>query len=81
MSHATTGMSSMKNPTKGLRKIVTDIQNARAVTKNDVSFVAPFLDGEVLDLDVSSTRSGTGLVDHGNCSLIVNEKRRMFIRM
>ena len=39
MSHATACMARVEHPTKSLRQIVTDIQNTRAVTEDDVSFV------------------------------------------
>ena len=76
MAHASTSMPCMKNPTKRLRQVVTDVDDARTVLQDDVAFVSPFLDGKMLDFDVSCMGGRPILVDHGNCGLIVDEKRR-----
>ena len=75
MSHASASMARVEHPTKSFGHVVTQVDDTWTVTQDNVALVAPFLNGEVLNLDVARTRSGTGLVDHGNCSLIVNEKR------
>ena len=74
MAHTATGMPIMKHPTKGFRQIITGIDNAGAMTQDDVTLVSPFLNSEMLDFNVACTWSGPILVDHGNRGLIVNEK-------
>ena len=75
MSHSSAAVSRVQDPAKSFRQVVTEVDDTWAVTQDDVALVAPFLDGEVLDLDMPSARSGTGFVDHGNGSLVVNEER------
>ena len=75
MSHATAAMARVQHPTKSFRQVVTEVDDTWAVTQDDIALVAPFLDGEMLDLDMPSARSGTRFVDHGNGSLVVNEER------
>ena len=75
MSHASASMARVEHPTKSFGHVVAQVDDTWTVTQDNVALVAPFLNGEVLNLDVARTRSGTGLVDHGNCSLIVNEQR------
>ena len=75
MSHATASMARVEHPTKSFGHVVTQVDDTWAVTQDNVALIAPFLNGEVLNLDVARTRSGTRLVDHGNRGLIVNEKR------
>ena len=66
----------MKDPTKGFCQVVAGVDDARTMTQDDVDLVSPFLNGEVLNLDVLCTGSRPILIDHGNCSLVMNEKGR-----
>ena len=72
MSHATACMARMEHPSKNLGQIIARIENPCEMFHDNVAFLAPFLNGKVLDLDVTSTRCGTVFVDHRFCSLIVD---------
>ena len=65
------GVSEVKGPAERLRQIVTEVDDTWAVTQDDVALVSPFLNSEMLDLDVTRTRGRTRFVDHGNRSLII----------
>jgi hypothetical protein len=43
---------------------------------NKLIFVTPFLDGEMLDLDMSRSWCGPAFIDHVQSSKIVNEHAR-----
>ena len=74
MSHPPTAVSRVQDPTKSFRHVVTEVDDTWAVTQDDIALVSPFLNSEMLDLDVTRTRGRTRFVDHGNRSLIVNEE-------
>ena len=59
MTHRPPGMAVMEYVSKDLGQIVAAIDNAWNMAKNDIAFLTPLLDGKVLNLDMSSTRSGT----------------------
>ena len=67
-------VSRVQDPTESFRQVVTEVDDTWAVTQDDVALVSPFLNSEMLDLDVTRTWGRTRFVDHGNRSLIVNEK-------
>ena len=64
MSHATTGVTGMQDPSKRLGEIITGIENPRKMLHDKNFLLTPFLDGKMLDVDVWSTESGTFLIDH-----------------
>ena len=74
VAHASARMTRMEDPTQCLRQIVTDIEDTRTMAQDDVTFVAPLLDGKVLNLDMSSARSRPRLVDHRNRGLVVDKQ-------
>ena len=74
MSHATTGMTGMQNPSKRLGEIITGIENPRKMLHDEIFLLAPFLDSEMLDVNVSSTGSRTLFIDHLESSHVVNEE-------
>ena len=47
MTHGTTSMSLMENPTERLGEIITGIDNARDKAHDDVTSFFPVLNGEV----------------------------------
>ena len=75
--HASTSMSCMKNPTKSFCQVITSIDDARAVTQDNVSFVTPFLNGEMMDFNVLCTGSRPILVDH--VTTIADRFRRVLV--
>ena len=74
MSHAAAGVARMKHPAQSFREIVADVHDSWAMVHNDITCVLPFLDGKVLNVDVTRARGGTRFVNHCNRSLIVNEQ-------
>ena len=72
MSHPPTPVSRVQDPAKSFRQVVTEVDDTWAVTQDDIALVSPFLNSEMLDLDVTRTWGRTRFVDHGNRSLIVN---------
>ena len=56
-------------------KPITIVDDTGTVSHDDLSFITPFLNGKMLDLDVAGTGCGSVFVDHRNRSLIVDEQR------
>ena len=74
MAHTATSMSGEQHPTESLGEAITGVDNPGKVLHNDIPLFAPFLDGEMLDLDMTRTRSGSGFVDHIERGNIVNQQ-------
>ena len=74
MSHVASCMTAMKNPAKSFGHVVTGIDDSWEVLHDDIPSVSPFLNGIMLDFDVSGMWSGTGFIDHSQSSLVVNEE-------
>lgn len=66
----------MEDPSERLSEVVARVQDPSNVHHGDVHFISPFLNGEVLRLDVTRARGWFLLVDHGDGGLVVNKKRR-----
>ena len=64
MAHTATSMSGEQHPTESLGKPIAGVDDPRKMLHNDISLFTPFLNGEMLDLDMTRTRSGSGFVDH-----------------
>jgi hypothetical protein len=64
----------MENPTKALGERVHGEDNAREVCHDNIAGAFPFLDSEVLDIDMTRAFGGTGGIDHGESSLVVAVK-------
>ena len=62
----------MKNPTKGLGEVITGVQDAGQMTHEDFFLGAPFLDGKVLDFDMTSAWRRAVLIDHVEGCLVVD---------
>jgi hypothetical protein len=71
-----TGMTSMEDPTKGLGQIIAGVDRPSNMFHDEISLFAPFLDSEMLDLDVSCSRSRPVLIDHIQCGQIVDQQAR-----
>ena len=74
MAHTATNMLGEQHPTKSLGEAIAGVDDPGKVLHNDIPLFAPFLNGEMLDLDMSRTRSGSGFVDHIERSNIVNQQ-------
>ena len=74
MSHTAAGMTSMQHTPKSLGKIITGIHRSGEMFHDKVALFAPFLNGKVLDLDVSSTRRGPRFVDHMQRCKIIDQQ-------
>ena len=54
----------MKNPAERLGEVITRVDDARDVMHDDFTILFPFLDGEVLDGDMTRTIGGDACIDH-----------------
>ena len=73
VAHGTSDMTRMESPAKGLGASIRRVDDARDVVKNDDGTSSPFLDGVVLNIDVTTTSSGLVFVDHGDSSFVITE--------
>ena len=53
MPHGTAGMTGMKCPAEGLGCLIRDIDNAREMSHDNNATSPPFLDREVLNVNVA----------------------------
>ena len=73
MSHTAAGMMGMWDSSKRFGEIIAGIGDPRKMLHDEIFLLAPFLDGEMLDVNVPSTGSRTLLIDHAESSHIANE--------
>ncbi len=71
MSHGTSSMPMMQNPSKSFCRVVGHIENARDVFHENVSLLVPILDCKELHINVMRMCSGLMLVYHCNGCLVV----------
>ena len=74
VAHSVASMSGEQNPSKSLGKPITGVDHPGKVLHNNIPLFAPFLNGEMLDFDMTRTRSGSGFVDHIERSNIVDQQ-------
>ena len=74
MAHTATSMLGEQHPTESLGEAIAGVDDSRKVLHNDIPLFAPFLNGEMLDLDMTRPRSGSGFVDHIERGNIVNQQ-------
>jgi hypothetical protein len=72
MAHGPMHVTGVQGPTERLRRLVTRIDDARNVMHLDVAGCTPLLDSKVLDVNVTGARRRLVLIDHGDCSFVVN---------
>ena len=72
VTHGATGMATMELRAKSFGGLVSWVEGAWKEGDNEITAGAPFLNGEVLDVNMASTDSGTAVIDHGNGGLVVN---------
>ena len=66
MSHTTTGMTGMWDPSKRFGEIITGIENPRKMFHDKIFLLAQFLNGKMLDVKVGiDLTSGTILTKSG----------------
>ena len=71
MTHQTTNVSEVQRGAERFGESVRRVDDTRDVTKNDVAVGFPFLNREVLNINVSRAWSWSARVDHQNRSLVV----------
>ena len=69
-------MAAVEDPAKVLGELVGRVDDTREVLHDDVATLAPFLDGEVLNVDVAGAFGRAGGVDHVDGGLVVFVKDR-----
>ena len=74
MSHAVAGMMGMWDPSKRFGEIVAVIENPMKMLHDQIFVLAPFLDGEMLDVNVPITGSRAFQNDHMESCHIINEQ-------
>ena len=71
MAHCSTRMTVVENPTERFCQIVSGVEDSRYVANDEVASFFPFLDGEVLDVDMSRAFGRDASVDHVDGGFIV----------
>ena len=72
MAHSTMEVTRMELEGERFSSGIRRIDRSRDMCEQDVAIRAPFLNGKMLDVDVTSTRCWTIVVDHGDSSLVVD---------
>ena len=62
----------MQHPSERLGKIISRVDDTRNVFHHKVLLLNPFLDGKVLNVDMTRTGRGSGFVNHRKRSLVVD---------
>jgi hypothetical protein len=76
MSHTTTHMTGMEDPAERLGHTIARVENSLEMDHDKIHFLSPFLDSEMLDLNVSCSWCGPAFINHVQSSKIVNEHAR-----
>jgi hypothetical protein len=71
MTHQTSGMARVKDPTNTFGEGVTWIEDTAEVGEEDMASLAPVLNGKVLDVDMARAFSRFVGVDHLDGGLVV----------
>jgi hypothetical protein len=74
VAHSTARVTGMELGAQSFGGLVGGIEGSREVRNDDLTALAPFLNGEMLDVDVAGARSRFVLVDHGNGGHVVHMK-------
>ena len=72
MAHSAGRVTGMQLRTQSLGGLVGGIERSRKMGDHNLLTLAPFLNGKMLDVDVTRAGGGFVLVDHGNGRHIVN---------
>jgi len=80
VTHGASHVSMVQGGTKRLSSRVARVDDAGDVAHLDDPALSPFLDCEVLDINVTGAGSGLPLIDHGDGGLVVDvEHGRVFL--
>jgi hypothetical protein len=71
----------MKSPTESLSRLIRRVHGFGQIVYGDDISVAPLLDGKIMDVDVSRTRSRPTFVDHRNGSLLVLTAHLLYLNI
>ena len=71
VSHGAAGMAAVKDPAKVLGELVRRVDDTGQVAHDNVALLAPFLDSEVLDIDMAGTFGRAGGADHIDGCLVI----------
>jgi hypothetical protein len=75
VAHGTASMTGKESPAKRFGSMVGNVDDAGDVTHDDDTTALPFLDGKVLNVDVSRVGSRFAFVDHRNSGNVVLVER------
>ena len=75
MAHEAGCMTIMEGIAKGLGALIRWVKNTGDMLDKEITVSTPFLNGKVLDVDVTGPSSRFVLIDHGNGGLVVNIQR------
>ena len=78
MSHASSHVSSVEDACESLSLGISRVDDASNVGKANEVALSPFLDSEVLDVHVSSTRGRSVVIDDVDSGLIVHMEHGRF---
>jgi hypothetical protein len=75
MTHCTTDVTVVKDPSQSFRKGIRNVDDAWNMLEDNVTAVFPFLDGKKLDIHMACTVSWLSRVDHfdGSRIILVND--------
>ena len=74
VSHKATRMAGMENPTERFGQVIGRIEDTFDMTKGNMAFLLPILNGKMLYLEMTDSVSGMIVVDDLDCSFIVFKK-------
>ena len=76
MPHVAMGITGMQDPSKRFGEILTRIDNPRKMLCDKIFLLALFLDGKMLDVNLSSTGCRMLFIDHVESCYVINEQAR-----
>ena len=71
VSHGAAGVAAVKDPAEVLGELVRRVDDTGQVAHDNVALLAPFLDSEVLYIDMTGTFGRAGGVDHIDGCLVI----------
>ena len=75
MTHEAANMTMMKRGSKRFRQGIRGVDDTRNVRKNNLIRCLPFLEGKMLDVDMTSARRGTTRINHQDGGSVVFKQR------
>jgi len=73
MTHRASRVPTMKNPAEGLGLIICWVDDARNMLHLYFAMISPFLDSEMLKINMTRMSSCFGVIDHINGCLVIFE--------